>query len=436
MLAERVRTVLRPPDTSALSAEDGQANASSGQVNIRRIILQAAGMWLATRLGFLMINYIGMVLGVVPAHPILPGFLAPYTQGNADWAKWLRGDGWWYVTIAAQGYGFQTLSTAGFFPFYPLLIHLVTPILGPNQQLIAALLISNVATLVGFIGLGLLAAHEERSEGAAWRLIKVVAAYPFAFFLFAPYTEGVFLAAVVFALYCARRGYWWRAATCAFVAGATRPTGAALILPLAWEFGRQHGLWEALRARAGRLRGMLNVRTLTMGAIVIAAVPLAVLCFMAYLKLTVGGAFLYFQSQSQIHHHVNWPIWTTLFTLIGRMLTPSNATGMDFYNLRLYMDGGIVLSFLVLTFFCIRRLPVMYTLYMASTLFLLLSSPAPRYIEVVTSPGRYLLLAIPVFMLFARWMERRPWLESLSINTGFMLQTFFVIYWLNGGFIE
>jgi TRAP-type mannitol/chloroaromatic compound transport system permease large subunit len=50
-----------------------------------------------------------------------------------------------------------------------------------------------------------------------------------------------------------------------------------------------------------------------------------------------------------------------------------------------------------------------------------------------TATGRYMLLAIPAFLIVGRWMRRHRWLDGLVTSTGFLLQAAFVTYFLLGG---
>ena len=100
------------------------------------------------------------------------------------------------------------------------------------------------------------------------RTLRLVAAYPMAFFLAAAYTEGIFLAFAIFCLYFLRRGFWYGAAICAFCATLTRFTGIVLLLPMIWEYGSvtrlvaPHllGRWRmaSLATQKGAIRGSLG----------------------------------------------------------------------------------------------------------------------------------------------------------------------------------
>jgi hypothetical protein len=413
---------------------------------VRRIVLQAAGMWLATRVLFIVLTYLAPALLLVSKQldlsTLFPGtpvflqnrdLLQPLLQGRGPLANWVHADASWYLLMGVHGYDGFTLGAASFFPLYPFAIHLGTLVIGAGQVLIVGLALSSLGALAAFIGLGLLGAHEQGDEESGWRLIMVVAAYPFAFYLFAPFTEGFFLAFAVFALLFARTGRWWPAAICAFLAGLTRPTAIALILPLAWEFGRQHGYWERERWRAGARRALLRLRVLALGVAVIAAVPMAIAIFLAFLQLRYGSAFLYQQAQDTAHGHVTMQIWSTAKLILLRFLHPPN---YEPGKLLFYIDAGSLIVFGVLTLVGWRTLSFTYTLYSLTTLYLLASVPIPREAQLITSAARYMLAAIPVFLLLSSWLKRRPTLETLVVGSGFFFQAVFVLAYLHGVFIE
>ncbi len=415
--------------------------------SVRRVIAQAAGMWLATRLAYLLITLLARTygfapatptaLGVFPATPKYAPILLPLLVPYPFLANWVHWDASWYLLIGVRGYDIFTPDSTGFFPLYPLLAHLLALPLGPEATLPVALLLSNLASLAAFIGLGLLAAreerHTERAEGAPARLIMVTAAYPFAFFLFATYAESLLLACVVFSFLFARQGHWGWAAACAFFAGLTRPTAIALVPALAWEYGRQHGFWRRETWRHGAWRSAARLRELAGGLVVVVATPLGMGIYLLFLKLRYGNALTPFTAQLLYHGRKFWPIWQTLGEYIWRFTHPE---AWSVPTARLYLDGGLLFLFLVITLLNIHRLPLLYTLYMLATFYILLGSPAPHRMELIPSMGRYLLMATPVFLLFSRWIKGRPWLETLLVGGGFMLQGLFVVLFLNGVWIE
>jgi hypothetical protein len=238
-IAER----LWPPPALELPASGGAVGTKvvttpPAGVSWRRVAKQATAMWLATRVAYALFTYfVVMFQHAGPAAEFAP--FGPHAL-LASWNHW---DGLWYIHIAQAGYWNE--QPTAFFPLYPILIKVTTLIFG-QHWLFAAMLVSNLGSLLAFIGIGLLAAHEDHSEAAAVRAIRVTIAYPLAFFLVAPYTEGLFLGFAALSLYTARRGLWRWAALWAFLAGLTRPTGIVLLPALAWELGRQRGWWVAV----------------------------------------------------------------------------------------------------------------------------------------------------------------------------------------------
>jgi hypothetical protein len=387
-------------------------------------------MWLATRMAFVLLTYFVVVLGsgakATRFTPVSPHFLLD------AWNHW---DADWYIRIAHGSY-FNAQATA-FFPLYPLLIRLATLVIGTHWVL-SALLVANLGTLGAFVGIGLLAANEDGSETAASRTIRVATAYPLALFLFAPYSEGLFLALVTAALFCARRGSWRWAALWAFVSGLTRPTGVVLMLPLLWEYGRQHGWWGSAwrRARGWRRQpGAPSWRALGGAMLLLAAVPLAVSLYAAYLWLHFGHPLLFLHVQRIYWARENQPIWFTIpATIQQHMATPA----WTYWRARQWLDLGPVLIFGALTIAGLRHLPFAFTLYMLGLLYLTVAQPVvvnPGYPDMLMSAGRFLVAAAPAFLLVGQWIERRPWLDLLVVSGGFMLQAVFAASFLAYGWI-
>lgn len=406
----------------------------------RSVILEASAMWVATRIALVVFTcYAATVLVKLPYAAVsAPPHGAAYAfSPQLLLHLWDRWDALWYVKIGQQGY-FTDEATA-FFPLYPLLIHLVGLVLGPTHTLLAAMIVSNIGALALFIGVGLLAA-QELDRAAAPRAIRITAAYPLAFFMAAAYTESLFVALAVFALLFARRGAWRWAALCAFLAALTRPTGAILIAPLVWEFARQRygdlfreraRDWRAwpsllLHAVSDLLRTPASLATL---ALLVGAVPLAVALYSAYLGLRFGHPLIFLHAQTIYWHRTGQPLWKTLLDAVVYFVqTP----GWSYWQARQLIDLAPVLVFGVLTLLVIRRTPFAFTLYMLGLLYLAVATPidtTPHTVTLVSS-GRFLVAAVPIFLLFARWGRNRPWLDLLLVGGGFLLQGFLATYFL------
>lgn len=152
----------------------------------------------------------------------------------------LRWDAGWYLQIAASGY--QFLRQAGpdlqqnvvFFPAYPIAVRATALLFGDTMPayIVAAQCVSFAAFLVALAYLYELAKDsigEDKAPAALWFL----AAYPFAIFYGAIYTESLFLAAAAGSFYHLRRDEVRAAMAWALLAGLTRPNGFLLSVPLA-----------------------------------------------------------------------------------------------------------------------------------------------------------------------------------------------------------
>jgi hypothetical protein len=404
------------------------------------VVVQAAGMWAASRVVLVVFTYFA-VLFSFSAHGAQTHLSAsaphPAFTLDALLQTWNRWDAQRYAQIAAHGY--DTVANTAFFPLFPLLVALVSFALGNSHQLVAALLVANLSALAAFIAVGLLAAGEDGID-AAGRTIRVLAAYPLAFFLATVYADGLFLALATFSLFCARRGMWYRAALCAFLAALTRPTGAVLVLPLLWEFGRQQGWWRRERWQGGRWRQSLDELsqpgTLARVAALAGAVPLGVGVYAAYLWTRFGHPLIFLYVQGWFWHRVDKPLWWSLPHAAAAFLATPAGT---YDQARLLVDLAPLLLCALVTVVTIRRVPFAFTLYMLGVLYLAVAAPMLDQQlgdpDLFVSSGRFLLAAAPIFLVLGRWTARRPWLDLLVVSGGFLLQAVFAAFFLTGGWL-
>jgi hypothetical protein len=332
--------------------------------------------------------------------------------------------------------GYFDPPTSAFFPLYPGLVGGVSALLGhahgpvwpafDSVRLLVALGIANVSTLTGFVGLALLAAHEYGEERTASTAVLVAAAFPFAFFFAAAYSEGPFLAAAVFTLYFARRGQWKSAAVVGFLAGLTRPTAMALVLPVAWEYGRQHGWWKQRGSWRFRLPTALEALA------VVGAAPAAIALYSAFLWQRFGTPLIWLKIQTEVWHRQAMPIWLTAAELGHRLLTFPPFSGVE---AQLLLNLLPLLFCLLITVVAFRQMPFAFLLYMLGLCYLSIASPVLSTDELIVSAGRFLTLAIPVFLILARWIQRWPvigqtWVTSGIFTQAVLLMGFFAGRWV------
>ena len=137
-----------------------------------------------------------------------------------------------YVAIAKNGY-VNTGDAANFivfFPLYPILIRLFA--FDFNYVSLSALIVSNVCSLIAFFYLYKLA-KLEFNDGVAVKAVLFLSVFPTAYFLSAPYTEGLFFALVIASIYYSRLCKWQFAGLITMFAALTRIAGL-LLLPCFW----------------------------------------------------------------------------------------------------------------------------------------------------------------------------------------------------------
>ncbi len=174
------------------------------------------------------------------------GLTANMAAGSASastiFTMFNRWDAPHYLEIAQNWY-VNTGDPANFivfFPLYPILIRLITP--NFDYVNISALIVANVCSLIAFFYLYKLAKLEFNSKVAV-KAVLFMSIFPMAYFLSAPYTEGLFFATVIASIYYARTNRWEVAGLLSMFAALSRLAGLLLLPVLLVEYLHQKG-WK------------------------------------------------------------------------------------------------------------------------------------------------------------------------------------------------
>jgi hypothetical protein len=332
------------------------------------------------------------VLGVVPR---------PAKMIFEDWLIWDTGH---YLEIAEDGY--TPFEQHAFFPLYPLLLRLSGSL--PGGQRVAGPILTMLIALAALMVIQRLTEFEF-GGATARRTVFYVVAFPTALFLFAPYNEGLFVLLAAGALYACRRGQWWVAGLLAGLAGTVRTFGVLLLLPLAYEYWRQHR------------------RSWDWSALSLTLVPLGLAGYAFYCWATTGDALAFAHAQDH---------WDRAYTLPGApqwhaIQLLDDGPLLSAYTL-LYAQQlaltGLALTALVLCvvgpwrFGADQRYLIIYGA--ALLLPLLITQVGPQ--DPLGSIHRFLLEVIPIFMLLGRvgrreLVDRALLMGLLSLNVINML---------------
>jgi hypothetical protein len=150
-----------------------------------------------------------------------------------------RWDATWYLDIATQGYRYRPNDPTAqqnivFFPAFPIALRTVGRLFGGSvaAHMLAGTALTWTAFFFALVYVFRLARDLLGDEEPARAAVLLVAAYPFALFYGAIYSESFYLLGAVAAFYHARRREYLRTALWGLLVGLTRPNGCFLSIPL------------------------------------------------------------------------------------------------------------------------------------------------------------------------------------------------------------
>ncbi|MGI8587842.1 MAG: hypothetical protein ACR2M0_09175 [Chloroflexia bacterium] len=375
----------------------------------RVAVTQAFFVFLSLRL--LLSVVAGLSIGMLPMQT---GQHSTYQRStNPQLDAWSRWDSEYYLDIAEQGYSTRP-QLAVFFPLYPMLLAGAAPLTG-GDYVLAGILVSSVACFIALFYMFKLAAWEFGEE-VAGRSILYMAAYPMALFLFAVYTESVFLAVTLAAFYYARRRRWAFAGSAALLAGLARPTAIVLVLPLVYEAWCQAG--HTLRLPT--LKRLVSLRYL----LGIGAAPLGWLLFAGYLAWLTGDmlAILHSRTLPPFWREVSMP-WDTLISAIRRLGDPTLSPFARTVNTADLIATLLLLEACIVAWWALPRI---YAIYCSGSLILLLLLTIPEW--PLQSMQRYSLAVFPLFFLLAKLGANRYWHQLILMTSLLLLGVYTALF--------
>jgi hypothetical protein len=347
------------------------------------------------------------------AHDFDPaGVTTPFgPAGDVLAAPLGRWDSVWYLAIAGAGYGDG--AREAFFPLYPLLVRIAGTPLG--SALVGGALVSTALLGVALVVLHRLVALDH-DRAVARNAVLVTALFPMSFFFSAVYSESLFLALSVGAVYAARRDRWAWAGALGGLAAMTRSAGVVLLVPLAliylWDVGR-----PSLRAR----------RPLRADVLWLGLVPLGLAAYCAFLALQGVDALAPFHAQEVWFRSFAGPFGGVrdgaVAAVQGARQLLSGAREPVFFKaaggdpLLVARHNVELFAWLALGAVAVagalRRLPAAYGAYLLAALALPLSYPVGP--QPLMSLPRFLAVLFPLAIWLALWMTGRAWRERLVV---------------------
>ena len=277
---------------------------------------------------------------------------------------------------------------------------------------VAGLIVSGIAYVVAMTGL-MRVVGESHGLTIARRTALLLSAFPAAFFLLAPFTESLFLAAAVWSLALARERRWLLVVVCATLAGLARPQGLLLAVPLAWE------AFAAFREKPSR-----SPMDVASAGVSLLAVLAPVVVFIGYgLVARVLTGETPYDAQSLWGGTNFHPPWAVVAASVEWII--ERGDGMQALNLVALLGAAVLLVVGA------RRMPVAYSLYAWPPLLLIATRIQPT---PLTSTSRFVLVMFPVFVVAALLTThprlQRAWLMISIIFLGTLATMF-----LRGDFV-
>nr|WP_238430511.1 hypothetical protein [Frankia nepalensis] len=350
------------------------------------------------------------LLSLAAARVTVEGALGSVPRFTQLWDRWDVG---LFTKVARYGYVSPHYAdrTEVDFPAFPLAIRLVHFFV--RDWIVAGLLVVFLAGAVAMAAIWRLAADEGGPAGGRAAVLAVIFT-PYAVFLFAGYSEALFLAFASTAWLAGRRGRWWLAGLLAAGAAGTRITGIPLWCGMVV-------LYLVERRRAG-------LPVFARPALALALPPLPVLGFLWYLHSKTGVWNAYTDAMRDgWHRWTDWP-WDGWRTTWGSAFPgPDGSTTFTwFFRAELLaVVIGVVVTVLLLRGrrWAEAAFVGAATIMMAST-------------NYYASGVRTILVAFPLYLLLARAAARFPRLAPAYLWLSGPLMAAFVVAFTQGRWVD
>jgi len=324
-----------------------------------------------------------LVVAHLAVHSVRPGNPTALQRVHDGLLGW---DAGWYRSIADHGYSVAGHQSLRFFPLYPILGRTLGHVPGIGSG-VALIVVANMASLLAMAGLLLLVRHDRidirgGDPGLERRSVWLLALAPSAFALVLAYADAVLLLCVVVVFLGIRTERWSWAVAAGLAAGAARPVGVLLVVPVAVELWSHRQRWT-------------GARQWTRGIAALGAPLVGVAAYLAWVGHVFGNAWLPFTVQQQSGHR-------------GRLAAPFEAMWHDAidalhgHHLGSALHIPWVAVCVALAIVAWRRLPRSYAVFCVAVLVVSLSS------SNLDSFERYALGAFPLVVAASTFTSRRP----------------------------
>jgi hypothetical protein len=335
---------------------------------------------------------------------------------------WVRWDAGYYLPIASHGYAADPES-AGFFPFYPMLINLFNRVTGMNIYA-AGLIVSNISFLASTLVFYKIARLIKDDHVYAMQSVLAMLLFPTSFFYFALYAESLYLLFGLLGVYMILKNQQ-------FVGGGIVLGIASIARPIGWLIDIVM-LGEFIRRRKFDVK---NILFLGLGSFLSI---LGVLLYVYYLYTIFGTFWTIPNAQSHWPRHWQFP-WITYWEGVRNLIAPRFHFREHWF---LYLINAMDLLFtsfaafvILISFSRARRneFPWSLSIYSSVALLFFLSSqnefPVPMW-----GMSRWIGSIFPLYFVLGN-MFRSKKMRTLYYLGSTLLLAFFTAWWTSGRWI-
>ncbi|MBY0495290.1 MAG: hypothetical protein K2Y23_13845 [Cyanobacteria bacterium] len=373
---------------------------------------------LTSRFGVLLVGFLAVILIGFP--PEAANRWKIYSNELLDLpGRWDTG---WYLTIATEGYQYVPNAASNFqqniafFPAYPMSMRYLSVLFG-RQTLWTGVGISIVSFYLALVYFLRLARELLEDEEQSVTAVMLLAAYPFAVFFSAAYTEGLFLLTLMGAVYHFHKNQLWRAALWGFACGLTRPNGSLLSIVLA--LMAVAPMWDAIKWRP-ILPPPPGWAAIVRRIAAAGAPGYGMLLYSAFIWRLTGNPFRW------TIQNVAWGrTYRSLDSLVSDRVGFIASNGLYSYASTQTIDAFYSLA-VILALVAVR--PVYRRFGLPFAVFIVITILPPMSAGGLLSMGRVTSVLFPVFL----WMggavparHRAAWIVTFALLQGFVAVMFF-----------
>lgn len=322
---------------------------------------------------------------------------------------WLNFDGLNYLAIVSRGYS-SNAPLVVFYPLFPILVGVLS-LNGIISPIYVGLFISFVASLASIIFIYKISAMEYGHE-IGFKSILLLMLFPASYYLFAYYTEGLFLLLSVLSLYFMKKNNFALATLFVALATATKLFGLSLVVVLlfkSYKYFKEHKQFP----------------------LVVFASPLGFVLYSFYLLANFGNPFamFLFQADEKFRRSISalnpfMAIPNAFANILKGSLASYDSPFVYPVMILEFTTVAYIIVVLVLSF---KKISREYWLYMFISFCLILAG------GTLSSVMRYAFVLFPAFIFLSLKLKGRSFIVWSLISFMLLLFSstlFFRNYWI------